>query len=315
MADEVDEMADIRAELDTNAAAAEVAAVVAAADKDKADKGEKPATEVVAEAIAADDKVEAQADAAKDEAVVEEIEAEADDKDEKKVVVDDKAANRDKSKRFLMREEINRLKAVERDGKAEIARLAAELAVKNVTEVAPELDADGKPKPKIKTEAQIREEVRAEERQKTTEAEREATAKAFNDACNAAFDKGAEVYGEEDFKDATDTLNLLGMGARHVEAALATDAPERVLFLLAEDTEKAKRIFALPPLKMAAEMAKIASSRARAPAKAAALPAPVTPVGGKGAETDGAIFDNNASDAVVDKFVNGALERIQGKWN
>jgi hypothetical protein len=325
MADEpTDEFADIRAEM--AAAYDKATAAEAAKGKDAAaegvvadgkDKDAKPAKDA---AKVDDKKPDAKADAAAEgdeEAAEEATEAEPDKtvaKDDKAAKpADDKAA---KSKRLLMREQIKRLEGTTREANAEIARLAAELAAAKAAPVAeaPELDADGKPKPKVKTEAQIREEVRAEEAQKREKIDRQAAEKEFNDACNVTFDKGAETFGKDEFEESTDTLQLLGMNARHVEAALATDAPERVLFLLGQDPEEAKRVFALPPLKMAAAMAKIASSRPRTAAKVSAAPAPIRTVDGKGAEAD-EVFDDKASDAVVDKVINGAMERIQGKWN
>ena len=307
-----DPLADLKKEFATEQTAVETEAAKVAADKGAkavkaiadadAEAGGDPAAAKTAKEVAADAAVDGDAD------------AEAAD-DKKKPVVVDKTAKRD-----WKRDRINELTAKNKEKDAEIARLAAEIANKPAAavvedEAAEELDAEGKPKPKAKpakiavpakSEAQIREEIRAEER---VRGEREQ----FTRDSNAAFDAGVKAYGEDGFEEATSTLNALGLNAGIVAVALATDAPERVLYMLAQDPDEATRIFALPQLRMATAMAKIASSRPRA-VKQSDAPKPLTPLGGNGQDTTDD-FGDNASDAVIERAVSNSLKRIAEKYN
>lgn len=100
---------------------------------------------------------------------------------------------------------------------------------------------------------------------------------------NAIFDAGVKAHGNE-FKEAVTNLNLLGlMNDNLVEAALATDAPADVIHYLGTDPDEAARITSLPPIRMAAELTKLAtklSSQAKPAAEFSRAPAPIRPVGG-----------------------------------
>lgn len=124
-----------------------------------------------------------------------------------------------------------------------------------------------------------------------------AAKKAFDDACNAVYNTGHQKHGQ-DFVEAIDNLNAAGLTQQSlVEAALATDAAPEVLFHLGQDLDEAARIAQLPPIRMAAELTKLAS-RLTAPAPkppVSQAPAPITPIGGS-ASPSLDIYDAELSD-------------------
>lgn len=109
-----------------------------------------------------------------------------------------------------------------------------------------------------------------------------AKADKFAEQSNAVYATGVEKHGAT-FKEAVENLNAVGiMTTPFLEAAFATDAAPEVLNFLGSDPDEAARIADLPPIRMAAEMTKIAA-RLTAPApkpRASAAPAPISPVGG-----------------------------------
>jgi hypothetical protein len=281
LADDTDEMADIRAELEATA--------------------KEPDKKVPAEQTAAEQEAE---EAKEPEAEESEAEQSADEGEE---TADEKKADPEKkkteSKRYLLREQLKKERESVRARDARIAELEAELAARKTAKEDDAEDADQKPQ--AKTEAQIREEIRADERRKAARDD-------FLRQSNAAFDKGVEVFGKPEFEEAAATLNDIGMNEDIVEAMLATDAPERVIFQLAQDVEEARRVFSLPPLKRAAAMAKVAASRPRLVKTSEAAP-PIRPVGGKSGESED-IYAPNASDAAIDAAVAGSLKRMSEKY-
>lgn len=116
-----------------------------------------------------------------------------------------------------------------------------------------------------------------------TEAQRLAAQARFDTDCNTIFDAGVTKHGEAAFQESVANLNALGlMDARLVEAAMATDTPADVIHALGSDVDEAARIMALSPVRMAAEVVKLAgklSTPASAP-KPSGAPPPITPVGG-----------------------------------
>lgn len=116
--------------------------------------------------------------------------------------------------------------------------------------------------------------------------------------CTATFNKGKTTYGA-DWDAAIDRLSTLGGPEGSIDidtmvGLLATDDPARVLYELGSKPDEYHRIMALPPAKRLNEMAKIAS--APAPKKQVSnAPAPVDPVGGRGANV-GDELDDKLSD-------------------
>lgn len=106
----------------------------------------------------------------------------------------------------------------------------------------------------------------------------------FTARCNTVAEEGSKTFGSEwdaSLKNLTSVGVLSPQDTSFIEAALETDAPEKVLHHLGQDPDEAARVAALPPLKRAIEMDRIATrlNAKGAPEKRTAPP-PVTPVDG-----------------------------------
>jgi hypothetical protein len=97
-------------------------------------------------------------------------------------------------------------------------------------------------------------------------AEQRAAAQAFDGRCNAAYDAGEKAFGDQ-WSASIKNLGMAGLvsptDTAFLEAALATDAPEQVLHALGQDPDEAMRIAALPPMKRAIEMDRLATKLAK----------------------------------------------------
>lgn len=105
-------------------------------------------------------------------------------------------------------------------------------------------------------------------------------ADAFNKQADAMYDAGKTKF--PDWKESVELLNATGiMTPTLLEAAMATDAGAEVIHHLGNDLDEAQRVLSLPPIRMAAELAKMAS-KLTAPTKVpvSSAPAPIKPVGG-----------------------------------
>lgn len=113
------------------------------------------------------------------------------------------------------------------------------------------------------------------------EAEVLAGEQAFNAECNRVYESGQSEY-KDTWKESVDLLRDIGVLRRDVlEASIATGEGAKVLHTLAEDPEEAARIAALTPIRMAAELTKLAlqSAQPSVPTTSRAPP-PIRPVGG-----------------------------------
>lgn len=112
------------------------------------------------------------------------------------------------------------------------------------------------------------------------EAARVAEAQRFTDAANAAYEAGTKKF--PDFEEAVSNLNGLGiMSPTLLDAALATDAAPDVIHHLGTDPDEAARIMSLSPVRMAAEMTKLAAKLTAPKAFSTSnAPAPIRPVDG-----------------------------------
>lgn len=129
---------------------------------------------------------------------------------------------------------------------------------------------------------------------KHSAAQAEASAASFNKAADDVYAAGTKDF--PDFENAVSNLRMLGhMNYATVEAAMATDNPQKVLYEIGKNAAEAERIMALPPFKMAIEFAKLA---AKAPPKkeVSSAPAPITPLEGTTRISD----DLNDSDSDLD---------------
>lgn len=111
----------------------------------------------------------------------------------------------------------------------------------------------------------------------------------FNRNCNTVFDKGVSAFGEKEFGAATENLRMLGAMRRDVlDGILAVENPEKVLFELGRDPNKAADILSKPPAARIAEFVKISSSQVQV----SKAPAPLTPLGGNNPGPDGGLSDD-----------------------
>jgi hypothetical protein len=110
----------------------------------------------------------------------------------------------------------------------------------------------------------------------------------FNSACNKVEAAGTKVFGDKWAKAKAELAMLDDHGRIPMDilsVALETDDPARVLFVLGNDIEKATELMGMTPIKRAIAMDKIASQKA--PERAASkTPAPIEPLGGRGARDD-----------------------------
>ena len=105
----------------------------------------------------------------------------------------------------------------------------------------------------------------------------------FNAECDKVWNKGQETFPGK-FDAAVANLRAAGAiradSTDFVQAVLATEAPEQVLFKLGSEPEEAMRLASLPPTQMAVAMDRMARELTSAPVKTSAAPAPIAPVNG-----------------------------------
>jgi len=128
----------------------------------------------------------------------------------------------------------------------------------------------------------------------------------FTADCNAIFDDGMAKHGDT-FKESLANLNVLGlMNEQVVDAALATGAAADILNYLGSDVDEAARITALPPVRMAVELTKVAAKLATKPdaPQISRAPAPIAPVGGQTTTVEADIYDKrlNSGDRVSPEY-------------
>jgi hypothetical protein len=109
----------------------------------------------------------------------------------------------------------------------------------------------------------------------------------FNAACNAVETKGSSAFKDKWARAKADLASLDDNGRIPIEilsVALETDNPALVLFKLGNDLELASEMMGMTPTKRAIAMDKLAT--AKVAAQQSKAPAPVDPIGGKGARDD-----------------------------
>lgn len=145
-------------------------------------------------------------------------------------------------------------------------------ALEDTLNARPPPQADGAPAPLTQTDVDRLAEAKAS--QKAAEIE-------FNAACNTVYNDGAKRFG--DFEETLGNFkDVGGLTVAVVQAALATDDPAKALYELAKDRDLADRVVKLPPLKLAAELTKLALKQPK-PKPTSTAPAPITPVRGTAA--------------------------------
>lgn len=129
----------------------------------------------------------------------------------------------------------------------------------------------------------------------------------FTADCNAIFDDGIAKHGDT-FKESLANLNVLGlMNEQVVDAALATGAAADILNFLGSDVDEAARITALPPVRMAVELTKVAAKLVEPKPQGQQIsraPAPIAPIGGQGTTVEPDIYDKrlNSGDKVSPEY-------------
>ena len=138
------------------------------------------------------------------------------------------------------------------------------------------------PQPQAMTQAQLTQaQIQAEAQKLAAE---QVQTQAFNDACNSVADAGKAQYA--DFNTViANYANLGGLNEQFVRAALETDAAPQVIYHLGKDLDKAAEIMALPPLKQAVALARLAD-KLKAPKAVSKAPAPIEPIGSRGSSGD-----------------------------
>lgn len=195
--------------------------------------------------------------------------------------------------------------AAEREARRRAKQLEEELAAARATKPhAADADADeanaraNGPDPNAvqggyRTQAEFDAAVKAEaDRRASLEAAQRAE-NAFNASCNTAYQAGKGAY--EDFDTAVANLNAVGfMDRSMLEMVLETDEPQRVLYELGSDPDKAAALIAMTPAKRAVELAKmaVAAPTGKKPAEVSNAPAPIRPVEGS-ARTSGDLRDDD----------------------
>lgn len=154
-----------------------------------------------------------------------------------------------------------------------LAQVAANKAASPTTTPAPAPT----PAPQL-SEAEI-------ERRAEIKAVQKAQQTRFNEACEKIVNQGEKEF--KDFGDAIKNLGMVGaigdkVSPEFLETAVELNNPHKVLHHLGMNPDMAAKIAAMPPKKMALEMARLEATLDR-PAPAAAVssaPAPIIPVTG-----------------------------------
>lgn len=118
--------------------------------------------------------------------------------------------------------------------------------------------------------------------------------RAFNEECNRVYQSGKGQFS--DFDDAIGNLRSLGvLDKTLIDAALATEQPDRVLYEIGSDPDKAMRIMALPPAKRIVELTKLSLVAPAPPPqrRVSSAPAPVRPVEGTARASTGLRDDDD----------------------
>lgn len=146
-----------------------------------------------------------------------------------------------------------------------------------------------------------------------------ANARRFNDACNRVVESGKKEF--KDFDDTLKNLALVGVigekaNIDFLETAVELKDPHKILHHLGSNMDEAARIAALPPKKMALEMARIEATlnapKVVPPTPISNAPPPVIPVGGAAVAPQLNIDDPNLS---MDQWAKLRAQQVEEKRN
>ena len=126
--------------------------------------------------------------------------------------------------------------------------------------------------------------ARITDRVANEKAQRLASQQAFDTACNDVYKQGKAEYADFDAV-LGNFVPLGGLNVELIEAALATDAPAKVLYHLGKNLDEADRVMQLTPIKKVAELTKIAVKLTTPPPvpKVSNAPKPIPVSGGRAA--------------------------------
>lgn len=133
--------------------------------------------------------------------------------------------------------------------------------------------------------------------------------KEWDAQCNTVADAGVKQFGQDEFFGRYNNLKQLvneqdadevNVYTETLAVAMETGKGHELLYKLGAEPQEWKRLMALPPVKRAMEMAKLASKLESAPEPSGA-PKPIVPVGSSGIHYDGIKPDDPKAGMKLDK--------------
>lgn len=136
--------------------------------------------------------------------------------------------------------------------------------------------------------------------------------RAYQASIQQTVQSGETEYGKAEFTEACNLLADMGANEKPEFLQIVTDTENghKVLAHLGENPDEAERIIALPPLKMAAAIARVSMELGK-PAKAApvsAAPVPIKPLDGRARATP---TPDKMDEAEFDKFFQNTMKKVR----
>lgn len=219
------------------------------------------------------------AEPVKAEAEVPEVKAAGEGEGDKEPVADDPKAELEQLRKTA--EQLGkRVKVLAKEKRDISAKLQETIQAVPAVDAEPS-EGDNPQRSDFKTKAEFDVAVQAETDRRVALAD-------FNGKCNAVETAGSKAFGDKWAKAKADLAMLDDQGRIPMDilsVALETDNPAQVIFTLGNDIEKTVELMGMTPIKRAIAMDKIASAKP-AERQQSKTPAPVEPLGGKGATND-----------------------------
>lgn len=205
---------------------------------------------------------------------------------------------------------LNAAEAEKRIAERESKRLADELAALRAPKPEPAAttqadDAAARanaPSGGYQSKADFDAAVAQEADRRSAAANQQSEADKFTNRSNDVYNAGKAAFGAE-FDNAAENLRAVGaMNKDMLDLVFETDAPEKVLYELGSDPDRAAAIIAMPPAKRAIEIAKmsVAAPQKATPTPLSNAPRPITPVDGS-ARVSAEPSDNDSDDVFFQK--------------
>lgn len=147
------------------------------------------------------------------------------------------------------------------------------------------------------------------DRRATLKAKQTRDAEVFEANASKLFENGRKEFA--DFESVLGNFSHLGpVDNDTITAAFETGQAHRVLYALAQDLDEAQRVLALPPMKRAVELERIAQRMAKVPTAVSKAPPPINPLSARAASaTDELRDEDDMSDWVAKREAQLALKR------